>query len=158
MTQHDKAPPKTETKTVQVGGVYLEVPRSSSLGESIAARRPDTLKADKPSEPAPLDPQPYIYQPNDLFRAQVDRVVALGSVETVGVAKPWVRKAFFFFFLVVPFAFANLFALALVMHGNGRPAWLTFLQVNLVTTLFSIPFMVIWGRARRRARQPSAGR
>ncbi len=140
------------TRMIKLGNLYVEVPDDGSLNEPPI--KPASIRAERPPEPEKLDPQPYIYQTNDPFRSSIDRIHALGNLEKV--EKPWVRKSFFVLFLVLPFIFGELFAVAAVVNGQGPAAWKVFLFINIFTAVVCTPYFVIWRKASRQ-KQPVRG-
>jgi hypothetical protein len=137
----------------KLGGSYIEVPDDSPfMGEASAKSAPVT-RAEKAEDSEELLSQPYIYQPNDPFRSSVDRIEALGNVKSS--EKPWVRKTFFFFFVIFPLFFGELASYAIARSESGSIAWKTFLAMSFITLLACAPYFVIWLRAGRRVQQKS---
>jgi hypothetical protein len=135
------------TKKIKLGGSYLEVPDDSPLMDQASTKRALATRAEKPEEPEELDREPYIYQPNDPFRSSIYRIEALGNVKNS--EKPWIRKSFFFFFVIFPLFFGELGSYAIARNEDGTIAWKLFLAMSFITLLACAPYFVIWLRARR---------
>lgn len=130
------------TKTIELGGITVSIPDDSPLASGSVAESPAALLAEKPEEPERLASSQYVYRPNDPFQSSIDRVVVLGNVHSTG--KPWVKKAFMFFFLILPFSCAEIIAVgALFTEPEGRKLG-QFLLFNLIGLIVSAPYLLIW--------------
>src|SRR5215510_11516594 len=112
------------SKTIKVGGILVEVPDDSPLAGSPDADESPALTAEKPEEPEKLETLQYVYRPNDPFQANIDRVVVLRNIESSG--KPWVRKAFVFFFLIFPMLIAEIAAVGALATQTEEDRWRHF--------------------------------
>jgi hypothetical protein len=102
------------TKTIKMGNIYVEVPDESYLLDSDAKKDSDFIK---PEEPEALLEEVKVYKPNDPFHSTVDRWEALGNIEKAN--KPWIKKGYFIFFIVLPFILFELMALGFFLGANS---------------------------------------
>lgn len=127
---------------MKVGNVYVDVP-DGSAGPNRIGDNPQTLEAEKPETPEKFENEPYLYQPNDPLRHGIDQVQAISSISAEH--KPWVRKTFFIFFVVVPFVFIELGAFTMVkMLPKG--GWSTVLLWNVCLIPFWLFYYIVWRR------------
>lgn len=129
---------------IKVGTVYLEVQEGAfaPLRDPINAEQ--TLKAEKPETPEPLEDAQYIYRPNDPFQSSIDEARAIASITSSH--KPWVRKAWFLIFVVGPLIYAELFALSLVLKNFTSSLWVTFAEANAFIIPIWLMYYSIWRR------------
>jgi hypothetical protein len=133
-------------KSIKVGGLVVEVPDDSPL---LSPERASACKtAERPAIPDEPEQQAYVYQPNDPYGAAVGRVHAIGNLPRVD--KPWVRKTFFLFLVVLPFTCIELAAVASTFSEDGVVMKLKmFLLFSGLAVLFSAPYFVIWKKSRK---------
>ena len=135
------------SKTIKVGGVHVEIPDDSPLAQ-VAVADSVPLTAEKPDEPEKLESLPYVYRPNDPFQSNIDPIVAIGNVHSAG--KPWVRKVFMFFFVILPMLVAEIAAVgALFIEPEGE-RWKMIALYNLFGLAASAPYLAIWIAQKRR--------
>ena len=134
------------SKTIKVGGIYVEVPDDSPLASGPVSDSPLPLTAEKPEEPEKLESGQYVYRPNDPFQSSIDRVVVLGNVHSVG--KPWVKKAFMFFFVILPFTCVEIAAISALFNESSNSRLGDFLFVNFLGMFAWAPYLLIWWRTR----------
>ena len=145
-------------KTIKVGGLIVEVPDDSPLLSSPQRENQPKVVAERPAET--LDPDPIaevrIFQPNDPYRAAIDRVEMLGNLEKV--EKPWVKRTFFVFFLLLPLSMGELAAFAALKNEpDPTVGWKLFFFLNFFTALLCTPYFFIWRRSTKaQARRTSA--
>jgi len=134
------------SEKIKVGEVYLHLSTTTNTAISIT---PDTrqLTAEKPETPEPLEAQPYIYRPNDPFQAGIDEARAISSISHSH--KGWVKKTWFFLFVVGPLLLIELRALSLAI-SPGEDAAKTFFLVNLMLFPPWLCYYLIW---RKRVRK-----
>ena len=129
------------SRTIKVGGIEVVLPDDSPLETSVGVSSPAELQADKPDKPEDIQSAPYLYRPNDPFQGPIDRVVALGNVQD---AKPWVRKAFLWVFLIIPFSVVQILAVgALFVMPEGEKLR-QFLTINMMGLFAYAPYVAIW--------------
>ena len=141
------------SKTIDVGGMEIVLPDDSPLETSAGDSATTDLQADKPDKPEEIHSGPYVYRPNDPFQSPVDRVVALGNVQD---AKPWVRKAFLWIFLIIPFSVVQILAVgALVVMPEGEKLR-QFLTINMMGLFAYAPYVAIWLGTRYQKRKAAS--
>lgn len=137
-------------KTMKIGGVEVVLPDDNPL-EAAGNETVTPFQAEKPEEPEKLDSPKYVYRPNDPFQSSVDRVVALGNVQTT---KPWVKKAFLILFLILPFSIMEITAINALVFEPPDNKLRSFLQYNAIGLLVCAPYLFIWiatSRARKKS-------
>ena len=124
---------------IKAGNFYLDV---STDGTSLVNHFGEQKKliAEKPDTPEPLEPQPYIYRPNDPFQSSIDKIVAIGSLAPTH--KPWVKKTWLYLFVIFPLIPMELFALSLKFGPNG--GWAGFLLMQVHTLAYGIVSYCVW--------------
>ncbi len=138
-------------KIIKVGNVYVEIPDESPLAPTSSHDSSQPIRAEKPEHPDKHEPTPYIYRPNDPFQSSIDRIEALGNVHKVN--KPWVRKAFIFFFLIFPFSLMEIVAVNALFVEPGGQKLKSFLMYNLTGLMLCGPYLLIWiGSGRSQSR------
>jgi len=136
-------------KTIKIGGVDVVLPDDSTLASGPGDESASRFEAEKPEEPDKLESSNYVYRPNDPFQSSVDRVVALGNVQST---KPWVKKAFLFFFLIFPASIMEITAInALIFQPEGEKLR-SFIEYNVIGLLACGPYLLIWFATSRKKR------
>ena len=131
------------TRTINIGGMTVVVPDDSPLASGPVSDSPATLAAEKPDEPEQLTPHQHVYRPNDPFQSSIDRVVVLGNLHSTG--KPWVKKAFMFFFVILTFTCAEIVAISTLFTNDPLGSRLQdFAFFNLIGLIVCVPYLLIW--------------
>ncbi|NHZ84074.1 hypothetical protein F2P44_33155 [Massilia sp. CCM 8695] len=127
------------TQRIKVGNFYLDVrTENASLDNLRSAQRP--LIAEKTDTPEPLEPEPYIFRPNDPFQSSIDRIEAAGRLSPTH--KPWVKTAWLYVFVICPLFFMELFTLALKFQVNG--GWKAFAFMHLIMLAYGFVSYSTW--------------
>jgi hypothetical protein len=140
------------TRTIKIGGMTVEIPDDSPLASGPVEESAAALVADKPEEPETLASPQYVYRPNDPFQSSVDRVAALGNLHSAG--KPWVKKAFMFFFVILPFTCVEIIAISALFDQSSDSRLQDFLFINFLGAFVWVPYLLIWWRTK--AKKPAA--
>jgi hypothetical protein len=135
------------TQRIKIGNVYVEVPEGTAASAKLDAP-PHSYEATKSDTPEPMEEQPYLYQPNDPFRASLDQAHAVTSIDSSH--KPWVRKTWFALFVVGPLFYAQAFAFAIAYHGDRSKSLWVFLAINAFILPIWLIYFTIWRRNVRR--------
>lgn len=138
------------TKTIRIGGMDVVIPDDSPLTSVPGDESASRLHAEKPDEPERLESPQYVYRPNDPFQTSVDRVVALGNVQNT---KPWVKKAFLIWFLILPFSIMEITAINALIFEPAGEKLRNFLQYNAIGLVVCAPYLLIWFATRRHGRK-----
>jgi hypothetical protein len=135
-------------KTIKMGGMDVLVPDDSPLASTSTHDSAPEFLAEKQHEPEKLESPQYVYRPNDPFQSSVDRVVALGNVQST---KPWVKKAFLILFLIFPFSIMEITAInALIFEPEGEKLR-NFVTYNAIGVIACGPYLLIWiGTSRKK--------
>lgn len=129
------------SRPAKFGNVYLALPESTTV-EPVPPR--GIVKAEKPQTPEELEEQPYIYRPSDPFQSAIDEAHAISSIKTNH--KPWVKRTWFFLFVIGPLIYGELYALSLSMNQTGNEAIKSFLGANLLIIPIWLIYFAIWRR------------
>jgi hypothetical protein len=127
------------SQRVKVGNFYLDVQAGSSPPDN----HPDagkTLMASKPETPEALEPQPYIFRPNDPFQSGIDRIEAAGRLSSTH--KPWVKTAWLYIFVIIPLIFMELFAIAEKSQANS--SWKAFAIIHFFMLVYGMLSYSMW--------------
>jgi hypothetical protein len=125
------------------------LPDDSSLASGVRDESASQFEAEKPEEPEKLESPQYVYRPNDPFHSSVDRVVALGNVQT---SKPWVKKAFLFMFLIFPFSIMEITAINALIYEPAGEKLRSFIEYNVIGLIACGPYLLIWYATSRKKR------
>ncbi|SMC20395.1 hypothetical protein SAMN02745857_00936 [Andreprevotia lacus DSM 23236] len=138
------------SKKLEFGNLYVEVPDDHILASRAASSTPATRAAEKSDTPEPLEEQPYIFQPNDPFRASIDRVQAISSLERTD--KAWLRHSVLFFMVLLPVG--SLLVGGLVLEATStKPHDIPLsLFMPLLGLVLTSPWLYFWVRAHRKAK------
>jgi hypothetical protein len=109
-------------KRIKVGDVYLQLAQPVSVFEKVEASKPETPEA--------LEQQAYIYRPNDPFQSSIDEARAIASIGPS--QKPWVKKAWFYLFVIGPLVYTETYVLIMAFDGAVTNRLGFFLLANLI--------------------------
>jgi hypothetical protein len=87
-----------------------------------------------------LEPQPYIFRPNDPFQSSIDRIEAAGRLSAAH--KPWVKTAWLCIFVICPLIFMELFAIAGQSQANS--GWEGFAIIHLFMLVYWLLSYSMW--------------